>query len=205
VSDVPELRASDADRERTALELREHAVQGRLTLEEFSERMEQAYLATTTADLEGLTRDLPAERTAAPKRRSRHFTAVLFGNVERKGRWRVGRRGLALVGFGNIDLDLRQAELTAPQASLTCVVLFGNIDVYVPQGVEIDVGGFTVVGHRRDWGQEPPARASAPLLSVRVYSLFGTADIWHVPRELTKLNFREVIKALRSGDRELGG
>jgi hypothetical protein len=34
----PELRASDADRDRTIADLREHTAVGRLTLEEFSER-----------------------------------------------------------------------------------------------------------------------------------------------------------------------
>jgi len=43
MSDVPALRASDAERERTVVLLREHAAQGRLTLEEFTKRMSAAY------------------------------------------------------------------------------------------------------------------------------------------------------------------
>lgn len=203
MTEVPELRASDADRERVALQLRDHAAQGRLTLAELSERTEMAYLATTTGELEALTHDLPAAAAAPSRRRAKHLTAVLFGNVERKGRWRLGRSSLAFVGFGNIDLDLRQAELAAPTASIVCFVLFGNIDVYVPEGVEVDVGGFTLFGHRRDWGEDPVPRAGTPLLRVRVYSLFGTADVWRVPRALAKLDFREVIKALRRGGHEL--
>jgi len=110
---------------------------------------------------------------------------------------------VAVVGFGNIDLDLRQAELTAPTASITCFVLAGNIDVYVPEGVDVDVGGFALFGHRRDWGEDPPLRPGTPLVHVRVYSLFGTADVWRVPRTLAKLDFRQVIRALRDGDRGL--
>jgi len=37
----PELRASDADRDRTIADLREHTAVGRLTLEEFSERADR--------------------------------------------------------------------------------------------------------------------------------------------------------------------
>jgi hypothetical protein len=197
MTDLPELRASDADRERLALQLREHAVQGRLTLEEFSERMEKAYLAKTIGELDELGGDLPAENTPRSPGRAERFTGVVFGDVQRKGRWRVGRSGFALAALGNLDLDLRQAELGAPDASITAFVLFGNIDFYVPQGVEVDVGGLSVFGHRRDWGDDPPRRPDAPLLRVRVFSLFGTADIWRVPSELAGAGLREVIGALR--------
>ena len=42
MSDLPALRASDADRERPIALLREHTADGRLTLEEFTDRMSAA-------------------------------------------------------------------------------------------------------------------------------------------------------------------
>lgn len=54
------LRASDADRERTAQLLREHHAVGRLTAEEFNERLEQAFAARTRGELDDLLADLPA-------------------------------------------------------------------------------------------------------------------------------------------------
>jgi hypothetical protein len=60
------LRASDAERERTATRLRDHAAAGRLTPEELDERLDGAYGARTVGELEVLTRDLPA--TDAPAR-----------------------------------------------------------------------------------------------------------------------------------------
>jgi hypothetical protein len=54
------VRASDADRERTASLLREHHAVGRLTAEEFNERVEKAFAAKTIGDLDGLLADLPA-------------------------------------------------------------------------------------------------------------------------------------------------
>ena len=59
MTETPALRASDADRERAVVLLREHMVEGRLTLEEFADRMSTAYLARTTEELEHLSRDLP--------------------------------------------------------------------------------------------------------------------------------------------------
>ncbi|HEY1669929.1 MAG TPA: DUF1707 domain-containing protein [Trebonia sp.] len=56
----PRLRASDADRERTAQLLREHHAVGRLTVEEFNERLEKTFAARTLGELDELLADLPA-------------------------------------------------------------------------------------------------------------------------------------------------
>jgi hypothetical protein len=56
----PRIRASDEDRDRTASLLREHHAAGRLTAEEFSERLDQAYQAKTLGDLDEIMADLPA-------------------------------------------------------------------------------------------------------------------------------------------------
>jgi hypothetical protein len=53
------LRASDEDREHLVDELNEHAVAGRLDTDELEERLQSAYAARTTAELDALRRDLP--------------------------------------------------------------------------------------------------------------------------------------------------
>ena len=56
------LRASDEDRERLVDELNEHAVAGRLDTDELEDRLQSAYAARTTAELDALRRDLPVTR-----------------------------------------------------------------------------------------------------------------------------------------------
>ena len=53
------VRVGDADREAIAAQLREHYADGRLTLEELNERLDQAFAAKTKADLNTVMRDLP--------------------------------------------------------------------------------------------------------------------------------------------------
>jgi Domain of unknown function (DUF1707) len=53
------VRVGDADREAVAAQLREHYADGRLTLEELNERLDQAFAAKTKADLNIVMRDLP--------------------------------------------------------------------------------------------------------------------------------------------------
>ena len=54
------IRASDADRERVAAALREHLAAGRLTIEEFDDRLDRAYAAKTLGELAETMADLPA-------------------------------------------------------------------------------------------------------------------------------------------------
>ena len=53
------VRVGDADREAIAAQLREHYADGRLTLEELNERLDQTFAAKTRADLNSVMRDLP--------------------------------------------------------------------------------------------------------------------------------------------------
>ena len=66
-----QVRASDADRERVASELRGHCVEGRLTVEELEERLELAYGAVAVGELDRLVRDLPGDRAKPGGRRHR--------------------------------------------------------------------------------------------------------------------------------------
>jgi hypothetical protein len=56
----PNIRASDADRDRAASLLREHHAAGRLTAEEFHERLDKAMEAKTIGELDALMADLPS-------------------------------------------------------------------------------------------------------------------------------------------------
>ena len=59
MTSVKAIRASDEDRERTAAALSGHYATGRLTLEEFKERLDRAYAAKTLGELSDLMTDLP--------------------------------------------------------------------------------------------------------------------------------------------------
>ncbi len=73
--DPANLRVSDADREQVAQELREHMVAGRLTQEEFEDRLDRAYHAATRGELDAVKADLPMSaaslQVALAERRTR--------------------------------------------------------------------------------------------------------------------------------------
>lgn len=144
-----DLRASDADRDRTADILREALAEGRLTAEEHAERIDGVYRAKTHAELEPLVRDLPGAHTqrrpavsspapnrptmgAVPAVADENLVAV-FSTSTRKGRWRVGRRTHAYAVFGNIEIDLSEAIFEYQQVVIKAVSVFGNVEVRVPE------------------------------------------------------------------------
>ena len=75
------IRAADADRDATAESLRKHHADGRLTDDEFQQRLEQCMSAKTLGELRALIADLPADQ---PSR-------------ERGSDWRRPRLGVRLL------------------------------------------------------------------------------------------------------------
>ena len=69
------LRAADADRERTADRLRTGHAEGRLDLAEFQERIERCYEAKTFGELEALVTDLPRQDERDEGRSARWLAA----------------------------------------------------------------------------------------------------------------------------------
>jgi hypothetical protein len=68
----PDLRVSQAERDEVVTVLAGHFADGRLTVEEYEERVEAALAARTGRDLEPLLEDLPADDRPAAPARTRH-------------------------------------------------------------------------------------------------------------------------------------
>jgi len=199
MSDVPAVRASDAERERTVVRLREASAEGRLTLEEFIERMTNAYEARTHGELEVLTHDLPSVGgISVSRRRPTRLLFSLFSSTEREGRIRMRRRVACVAVFGNIDLDLRQATFERDVVTVILVGAFATADVYVPEGVEVDMRGLSLFGHARANGNDPPPRPGTPLVRVFAISLWAGIDAWRVPIAWAQRKWRDVIKGIRN-------
>jgi DUF1707 SHOCT-like domain/Cell wall-active antibiotics response LiaF, C-terminal len=194
-------RVSDSEREQAVTALRDDLLAGRLTLDEFSDRVGSAYGAQVGAELERVREGLP-ERSGSATRRSRtRLSVAAVGHLVRRGRLRLPRRTLAISVFGDADLDLREAQIETGRVTVHVFTFFGNADVYVPEGIDVEVGGLIVFGRRRDWGRDT-ARESEPMLCVRAYGVFGTVDVWRVPTDV-RGTYREVISQLQAQQREL--
>ncbi len=151
------ILASDSDRERSIELLRQAVVEGRLELEEFTDRVGLAQRARTESDLQTLTRDLPAVPSPAAEVSARHL--ALCSSLVRTGRWELPRRSSFRCICGTVSLDLRQARLDADEVELEVYNLFGTVTVVVPEGIEVSVQGG---GWFASQVVEPPAGPPIP-------------------------------------------
>jgi hypothetical protein len=181
----PELRASDADRERVVEVLRDALAEGRLHMDEFNERLGAAYRARTYGDLEALTRDLPGVGAvpAVPgpgpswaarigsRATSRKAVAVLSG-FERKGGWVAPRRFTAFAFMGGGEIDLRDARFEDREIVIRCFALMGGVNVIVPPGIDTEVRGVGIMGGF-DHGASGPGEPGAPRVVVTGLAVMG--------------------------------
>ena len=151
-------RVSDADRDHAVTLLREHVVVGRLTLDEFSERVGVALRARTRDDIAGAMSDLPVLAVAAEegtRRRARRWVVAVMSRSQAKGRWRLSGRTTAVAVMGGCDMDLRHAEIDGAEVVITALAFWGGIQIVVPEGFDVELVGLSLHGEP---GPENPQR-----------------------------------------------
>ncbi|WP_031507896.1 DUF1707 SHOCT-like domain-containing protein [Streptomyces megasporus] len=210
--DLPEMRASDADRERVAEVLRDAVAEGRLDMEEFQERLDSAYRARTQGELVPLVRDLP--RTAEqrePERPGRRRWAGRFGGTPtsrggvaimgafiRKGPWTAPRRFTGFAFWGGGEIDLREARFEDREVEIRCFPIMGGIHVTVPPEAEVEVRGIGIMGgfdHSAAGSGEP----GAPRVVITGLAFWGGVGVERKPDERELERRRREGKELRRG------
>ena len=172
------IRASDAERERSIALLRDAVGEGRLTLEEFSERVGLAHAARTDQELEQITRDLPAVRDqlSLPAAAAEQHRA-LCSHLARSGPWSLAQRSSWRSIFGTIDLDLRQVRLASSDTLLEVHNLFGTVTVLVPEGIEVVVRGGGLFASQKVESPQRPPLPGAPRLTIECSGPGGTLHV----------------------------
>lgn len=191
------MRVGDNDRQQIVHRLEQAYAEGRLTLEEFSERTAAAWAAKTTHDLVPLTKDLPAvgHTTApVPLPASTDFsiapgtepppsstTIAIMGGRDVKGRWRPARHNKVVAIMGGANLDLRHAEFNGPEIAISYFALMGGGEIIVPEGVRVEVGGFAFMGGHSENIADVPVVPGTPVVKVKIFALMGGVDIKSKP------------------------
>lgn len=115
---------------------------------------------------------------------SRWIMSVMRGN-DRRGRWRIGKRSTVVNFIGNTKLDLSEVELEQPVTKINVYSWMGSGEVRVPDGVEVKVAKFALMGHNDvKLGDDVPP-AGAPVLRIRLLSMAGGFNVRRVVRRKT--------------------
>jgi hypothetical protein len=179
-----EIRASDTEREAVVERLRVATVEGRLTLGELTERTEAAYTATTRGELVPITADLPAVAAApaaaalpAARGADREWVVAVMGDTRRRGRWRVERPLAAVAVMGDVELDLRGAEVPRGEVDINATAVMGDVKIYVPDGVDVQLSGIAVMGDKKVMVREAPPGQRFPRVVVKATVLMGDVKV----------------------------
>ncbi|GHH64559.1 hypothetical protein GCM10017673_07420 [Streptosporangium violaceochromogenes] len=190
MNDPDAIRASDAEREAAVERLRVASVEGRLTLGELTERTEAAYTAVTQAELAVITSDLPRAGQAAPevssapvssgepgRGRARRWFVAVMGDAKRRGTWRIDQGLGAVAVMGDVVLDLREAEVRTDVVDIVATVVMGDVKIIVPDGVDIEIDGITIMGDKKVQVIEAPPGTNAPLIRIKAYVVMGDLKV----------------------------
>ena len=141
----PEVRASDADRDRVVDGLRVAVGDGRLTADEFGERMEAALSARTLGELAVLTADL-VTGTAHAAARAEEVVRIdqKGGSVQRTGQWLVPRRLELRSSWSDVTLDFTEAVIVEDTLVVEVDMRGGALVMVTRPGVVVDAGSLRV-------------------------------------------------------------
>jgi hypothetical protein len=171
-SQLPELRASHADRDRIAEQLRVAAGDGRLTMEELDERLEKALNAKTGSELAVLVTDLPAVAASGlalpAEAKELVKIEVSSGSAAREGRWVVPRAMEVKAGSGSVKLDLTKAVISGPTLQIDATVRSGSLTIVTKPGIEVIVDEVSVSSGSAKVRQPPGAESVPTVLRVTV-------------------------------------
>ena len=148
---APQMRASDADRDRAVDVLRAAMADGRLTPDEFSERMETALSARTLGELAGLTSDLAASPVwqDQPDQALAQASDVARidqrgGSVRREGRWVVPQRLNLRSAWCDVTLDFTDAVIVHGTLLIYLNVRGGTLALLTGPGIAVDADALRV-------------------------------------------------------------
>nr|WP_246063582.1 DUF1707 domain-containing protein [Nonomuraea longispora] len=171
MTDSPDLRASDADRDRVAAVLSEALAAGRLTSVEHADRLDLAYTAKTVGELVPITKDLPDVSAGnVPTAIEQQVIDSKFSKVIRKGRWVASRNTRLSARFGALIIDLSDAVLPGREITIETNAWFSKMIVRVPENAHVIDEGSSVFGKRNVTGG---SEADGPLIRVTGASKFS--------------------------------
>lgn len=179
-----EVRVGDDERRSVIELLRLHTAEGRLTLDEFSERVGLALAATLRADLEPLVADLPAQSSPVPdsrRRRATRWVVAIMSGSARKGRWRTGSDIKVVAVMGGAELDFRQAEIDSDEVVVTAVAVMGGIDITVPEGIDVELTGVPILGGKHLRVADVPVLPGSPRIRIRAVPIMGGVNVRSKP------------------------
>jgi len=192
------MLVSDAERDATLKILGDHAAVGRLSIDELEDRADRALTCRTRGELSALTKDLPndtalasPEAPALVEDRPVRRTVAIMGGASRRGAFRCVGSFSAIAVMGGDNIDLREALIDGGELTIKVFSVMGVVNIYVPETMEVELGGFSLLGANSEKGGHRRHQAKAPVIRVRGFNLIGGTNVFRVPLHALPLELAE--------------
>jgi len=193
---APQDRPLPALREETIDRLIVNYGHGKISLEAFERRLDQALDAQSHDQLVALTADLDLavdKEYAVSKRaelgvdgarvapagtvsREPELMVNIFGGSNRRGAWTVPAAIRMINVFGGADVDFSAAQFASPTTHINLFCLFGGASLYVTENINVVVRAHCLFGGI-DNRASSSNTADAPTIVIEGLVVFGGASV----------------------------
>jgi hypothetical protein len=167
----------------------------RVNLDEFERRTDLVSKAATKGELIAQVADLPVLPEEGRERRESQahtgsttwrvntkgarpsdYAVAIFSGSDYRGVWHAPRALTTLCVFGGSSIDLRKAVVPPEGVTISCLCVFGGVDIIVPPGMRVHVRGMGIFGgfERTENEVDDP---NAPTILVEGLALFGGVSV----------------------------
>jgi hypothetical protein len=188
-----------AARERAIDRLSEHFANDRLSIDELDLRLERAYAATSLAELEALTADLPDDQPAivaanvalrgrVDRHEGRARIHAFLSETRRAGLWTVPPQVDVKAVMGNLTLDLRSALIAPGVTDVDVSAVMASVQIFLPPGVRVVENVRAFMASVTDDSYSDISDASAPVIRLTGHAVMSEVKVRtksHRTREAT--------------------
>jgi len=212
-----EDRPIESVREEVVDQLTMNYGHGKLSLEAFERRLDQAMeckdnkkLLELTADLElTIDQDFISQKNKELGGDSEPYSSVetndsrevenivnIFSGNDRTGEWTVAKETRIFSLFGGSDIDLSEAKFVHKTSRIRVFCLFSGIDIFTPEDINIISKAFCIFGGIDNKAPSTPDK-NVPTLIIEGFVFFSGIDI------KIKISFKERLIRFADGLKNL--
>jgi hypothetical protein len=168
---------SDAERGEAEEQLRAAAVEGRLTLAEYSDRLDTVLTARTDAELVAATRGLPGRAEPLPARQLTSRIVTVMSEHKRSGRWRASGTVEVISVMATCKIDLRTAEIVGRELVLNVRAVMSSVEIFAPPHVRVELDPFSLMASTKESESAEAGGPEQVVVYVRGLNLMSSIEV----------------------------
>jgi hypothetical protein len=145
-----------------------------ISYDEMGKRLDGVLAAPTGDEVLGLVADLPALFEGGPLE-----IEAISGRIKRLGTWRVPGRIRIASEYGQVKLDLSQAQFESDRVEIDLQLTYGQALIIVPRNAVVDLDGLVADWKQPSYRGPREGPGSGPLIRIIGHMEYGRLKVRH--------------------------